>query len=146
MDLFCTEMKGLMSQYNGGSVAPTRCELASRRTTLRIAISLLLCAGLIKGGQGIEGSEGHLKGLSLEQLGNIEVTTASKQPVKVARTPAAIYVITQEDIRRSGATSIPEVLRVAPGVEVARIDAVKWSVGIRGFGSRLSRAVLVVIH
>jgi iron complex outermembrane receptor protein len=83
--------------------------------------------------------------LSLEQLGNTEVTTVSKEPVKVARTPAAIYVITQEDIRRSGATSIPEALRLAPGVEVARIDSVRWSVGVRGFGSRLSRAVLVLI-
>src|SRR5438093_5662739 len=83
--------------------------------------------------------------MSLEDLGDIEVTTASKEPVKASLTPAAIYVITQEDIRRSGATSIPEVLRLAPGIEVARIDAVKWSVGIRGFGSRLSRSVLVVI-
>ena len=88
---------------------------------------------------------GGLKGLSLEQLGEIEVTTASKQPVQVNRTPAAIYVITQEDIRRSGATSLPEALRLAPGVDVARIDSVKWSIGIRGFGSRLSRAVLVLI-
>src|SRR5204863_7354554 len=127
-----------MGQYSGGSVAPPRFDLDSCRTTLRIAVSLLLLAGLIKGDPGSQGSAGHLKGLSLEQLGNIEVTTASKQPVKVARTPAAIYVITQEDIRRSGATSIPEVLRLAPGVEVARIDAVKWSIGIRGFGSRLS--------
>ena len=86
-----------------------------------------------------------LKGLSLEQLGKIEVTTVSKQPVKVARTPAAIHVITQEDIRRSGITTFPEILRLAPGVEVARIDSVKWSIGIRGFGSRLSRALLVLI-
>jgi iron complex outermembrane receptor protein len=88
---------------------------------------------------------GGLKGLSLAQLGEIEVTTATKQPVQVNKTPAAIYVITQEDIRRSGATSLPEALRLAPGVDVARIDSVKWSIGIRGFGSRLSRSVLVVI-
>jgi iron complex outermembrane receptor protein len=88
---------------------------------------------------------GSLKGLSLEQLGNIEVTTVSKDPVKVMRTPAAIYVITQEDIRRSGVTSLPEALRLAPGVEVARIDSVKWAIGIRGFQSRLSRDVLVLI-
>src|SRR4051812_8650972 len=50
--------------------------------------------------------------VSLEDLGNIEVTTASKEPVAVSKTPAAIYVITAEDIRRSGATSIPEVLRL----------------------------------
>ncbi len=90
-------------------------------------------------------TEGGLKRLSLEQLGNTEVTTASKEPVKVTRTPAAIYVITQEDIQRSGATSIPEVLRLAPGVEVSRIDSDKWSLGVRGFESRLSRSVLVLI-
>ena len=91
------------------------------------------------------GSEGRLKGLSLEQLGNIEVITASKSPVKLSQTAAAVYVITQEDIRRSGVTSLPEALRLAPGVDVAQIDSVKWAVGIRGFQSRLSREVLVLI-
>jgi iron complex outermembrane recepter protein len=83
--------------------------------------------------------------MNLEQLGNIEVTTVSKEPMKLSRTPAAIYVITQEDIKRSGATTIPEALRLAPGVEVARMDSVKWAIGIRGFETRLSRAVLVLI-
>jgi iron complex outermembrane receptor protein len=91
------------------------------------------------------GLQDRLKGLSLDQLGNIEVTTTTKEPVTVTRTPAAVYVITQDDIRRSGATSIPEALRLAPGVEVARIDSVKWAIGIRGFQSRLSRDVLVLI-
>jgi iron complex outermembrane receptor protein len=86
-----------------------------------------------------------LRELSLEQLGKIEVTTASKEPEALWKTPAAIFVITQEDIQRSGATSIPEALRLAPGVEVARIDSNKWSIGIRGFGSRLARSVLVLI-
>ena len=108
-------------------------------------MSLHLLAGLINGDQAGQGQAEHLNGLSLAQLGNIEVTTASKVPVKINRTPAAIYVITQEDIRRSGATSLPQALRLAPGMNVARIDGVKWSVGIRGFGSRLSRGVLVVI-
>ncbi len=92
-----------------------------------------------------EEAVGHLTQISLEDLGNIEVTTASKEPMKASLTPAAIYVITQEDIRRSGATSIPEVLRLAPGVEVARIDSDTWSVGVRGFGGSLSRSVLVLI-
>src|SRR5205823_6370468 len=83
--------------------------------------------------------------MSLEDLGDIEVTTVSKEPVKASQTPAAIYVITQEDIRRSGATSIPEALRLAPGVEVARVDSNTWSLGVRGFGSALSRSVLVLI-
>ncbi len=86
-----------------------------------------------------------LKQLTLEQLGNIEVTTAQRAPEQVRKTSAAIYVITQEDIERSGATTIPEALRLAPGVEIARIDSNKWSIGIRGFGSRLSRDVLVLI-
>jgi iron complex outermembrane recepter protein len=86
-----------------------------------------------------------LKSLSLEELSQIEVTTPSKQPVKAFQTPSAIFVITGEDIRRSGATTIPAALRLAPGVEVARIDANKWAIGIRGFGSRLTRSVLVLI-
>jgi iron complex outermembrane recepter protein len=86
-----------------------------------------------------------LKQLSLAQLGNVEVTTTSKEPETVWRTPAAIYVITQEDIRRSGASSVPEVLRLAPGVEVARIDSNQWAVGIRGFGNSFSKSVLVLI-
>ena len=86
-----------------------------------------------------------LKNLSLEELSQIEVTTPSKEPVPAFRSPSAIYVITGEDIRRSGATSIPEALRLAPGVEVARIDGSNWSIGIRGFGSDLTRSVLVLI-
>lgn len=86
-----------------------------------------------------------LKSLTLEQLGNVEVTTVSKEPEAVWKTPAAIYVITQEDIQRSGASNIPEALRLAPGVEVARITTGEYAIGIRGFNSRLSRSVLVLI-
>jgi iron complex outermembrane receptor protein len=80
-------------------------------------------------------ASGQLKELCLKQLGNVEVITASKEPEEVWDTPAAIYVLTQEDIRRSGATSIPEVLHLVPGVEVEQIDSGSWAVGIRGFGS-----------
>ncbi|MGH9717773.1 MAG: TonB-dependent receptor plug domain-containing protein [Candidatus Acidiferrales bacterium] len=86
-----------------------------------------------------------LKQLSLEQLGDVEVTTVSKEPEEVWKTPAAIFVLTSEDIRRSGATTIPDVLRLVPGVEVAQIDSDHWSVGIRGFGSEFSKSVLVLI-
>ncbi len=89
-------------------------------------------------------TENPVKGLSLEQLGNVQVTT-TRTPEKARNTPAAIFVITSDDIQRAGVTTIPEALRLAPGVEVARIDGNKWSVGIRGFGSRLSRDVLVLI-
>jgi iron complex outermembrane receptor protein len=83
--------------------------------------------------------------MSLEQLGNVEITTASKEPEELKRTPAAIYVLTQEDIRRSGATTIPELLRLVPGVEVARIDSDHWAVGVRGFGGEFSKSLLVLI-
>ncbi|MGB6722518.1 MAG: TonB-dependent receptor [Terracidiphilus sp.] len=86
-----------------------------------------------------------LNHLSLEELGNVEVTTVSKDPQTVQKTPAAVYVITHDDIVRSGATSIPEALRLAPGVEVARIDADHWSVAIRGFAGQFSKSLLVLI-
>ena len=87
----------------------------------------------------------NLKQLSLEQLGDVEVTSVSKDPQQLMKTPSAIFVITQEDIRRSGATSIPEALRLAPGVEVARIDADHWSVAIRGLAGQFSKDLLVLI-
>jgi iron complex outermembrane receptor protein len=86
-----------------------------------------------------------LNQMSLEQLGNVKVTTASKEPEQVWQTPAAIYVLTQDDIRRSGATTIPELLRLVPGVEVARIDSDHWAVGVRGFGGEFSKSLLVLI-
>src|SRR5665213_2485716 len=107
-----------------------------------MVLGQLNCA---RAAQDIQETPADLKQLSLEQLGNVEVTTASKEPEEVWNTPAAIYVLTQEDIRRSGATSIPELLRLVPGVEVARIDSDHWSVGVRGFGSEFSKSVLVLI-
>ena len=86
-----------------------------------------------------------LNQLSLEELGNVEITTVSKDPQPVQQTAAAVYVITQEDIQRSGATSLPEALRLAPGVEVARIDADHWSVAVRGFAGQFSKSLLVLI-
>src|SRR5271166_2524586 len=86
-----------------------------------------------------------LKNLTLEQLSAIEVTSPSKDPTPAFRSPVAIFVITGDDIRRAGISTIPDALRLAPGVEVARIDGSKWSIGIRGFGTRLSRDVLVLI-
>lgn len=80
--------------------------------------------------------------LSLEDLMNISV---SKRPQKVADSAAAVFVITQEDIRRSGATSIPEALRMVPGLEVARIDENKWAIGSRGFNGRFDNKLLVLI-
>jgi iron complex outermembrane receptor protein len=86
-----------------------------------------------------------LTDLSLEDLMNIEVTSVSRKEQKLSQTAAAVFVISQEDIHRSGAANIPDVLRMAPGVNVARIDASTWAVSIRGFNSRYSDKILVLI-
>src|SRR6202049_1418484 len=83
--------------------------------------------------------------MSMEDLMNMQVTSVSKRTQKVADAAAAIFVITQEDIRRSGATSIPEALRLVPGLEVARIDENKWAIGSRGFNGRFDNKLLVLI-
>lgn len=73
------------------------------------------------------------------------VSTVERKQSTVGRTPAAVYVITREMIRRSGARYVPEVLRMAPGVQVAQIDANKWAVSIRGFNGRFANKLLVQI-
>ena len=86
-----------------------------------------------------------LRELTLEQLGRLEVTTVSKQPAEVWRTPAAITVLTQDEIRRSGVTTLPELLRLVGGVQVSRQDSSHWAVGIRGLTNAFSKALLVLI-
>jgi iron complex outermembrane receptor protein len=114
-----------------------------------VLVTLFVLAGLVNQSfadpQAEQANPTPLRQLSLAELGNVEVTTTSKEPEQVWKTSAAIYVLTQDDIRRSGATSIPEVLRLVPGVEVARINSNVWSVGVRGFGSSFSKSVLVLI-
>ena len=87
----------------------------------------------------------NLKALSLEQLGNVVVTTQSKEPTEIWNTPAAVYVLTQEDIRRSGAATIPDLLRTVPGLDVAELEGNIWAVGIRGFNSAFSKDILLLI-
>jgi iron complex outermembrane receptor protein len=82
---------------------------------------------------------------SLEDLMNIQVTSVSKKEQKLSKTGAAVFVITQEDIRRSGATNIPDLLRMAPGVDVARVDANRWAISIRGSSDQHADKVLVLV-
>lgn len=86
-----------------------------------------------------------LADLSLEELGLVEITSVSKTPEPLFAAPASVYVITRDDIVRSGVTSIPEALRLAPGVEVARRGANAWSIAIRGFNGDLSNKLLVLL-
>jgi iron complex outermembrane receptor protein len=86
-----------------------------------------------------------LTNTSIEDLMNIEVSSVSKKGQPISRTAAAVYVITQEDIRRSGMTSIPELLRMVPGMDVAQINANNWAVSTRGFNDRVASRLLVLI-
>jgi iron complex outermembrane receptor protein len=86
-----------------------------------------------------------LKELSLEELMNVRVSTASRISEPLFTAPVAAYVITREEILRSGARSLPEALRLAPGVEVARENTHSWNITIRGFNSDLSNKLLVLI-
>jgi outer membrane cobalamin receptor len=138
-------------RQNATGVAPDAQARPTAKGVQRTAlIVLFLLTGLVNQSfaapQEDQGSGEHLKQLSLAELGNVEVTTTSKEPEKIWKTSAAIYVLTQDDIRRSGATSIPEVLRLVPGVEVARINSNSWSVGIRGFGSAFRGHLLIAHH
>src|ERR1051326_7971157 len=86
-----------------------------------------------------------LKKLSLEDLFAMEVTSVSKKPEKLSETAAAIHVVTDEDIRRSGALSIPEALRDIPGVEVAQVDSRQYAITARGFNGTVANKLLVLI-
>jgi iron complex outermembrane receptor protein len=86
----------------------------------------------------------NLGDLSIEQLLNLEVTTVSRNETRLNRAPAAVAVLTGEDIRESGATSIPEALRAVPGLDVARISANRWGISSRGFNDEYANKLLVL--
>ncbi len=83
--------------------------------------------------------------LSVEDLLKVEVTSVAKKVQSLNDAAAAVFVISNEDIKRSGATTIPDALRLAPGLDVARIDANKWAVSSRGFNGRFANKLLVLI-
>lgn len=86
-----------------------------------------------------------LSSKSIEDLMNIEVTSVSRKEQKISQVAAAIFVITPEDIRRSGATNIPDLLRMVPGLDVAQINASNWAISARGFNLQFANKLLVLI-
>jgi iron complex outermembrane receptor protein len=112
---------------------------------MAVALAGIAAPGVFGQGSAPQSKTVDLTQASLEDLMNIEVTSVSKKEQTLARTGAAVFVITQEDIHRSGATNIPDVLRMAPGVDVAQIDANRWAISIRGFNASYSNKVLVLI-
>jgi iron complex outermembrane receptor protein len=93
----------------------------------------------------VSGPAAKFKKMSLDELMNVEVTSVAKRESTVGQSPAAIFVVSQEDIRRSGATSIPEALRSVPGLEVAQTNSNNWAISARGFNSTGANKLLVLI-
>jgi iron complex outermembrane receptor protein len=107
----------------------------------------LVCAASASAQQtnATEATPEQLKKLSIEDLMNLDVTSVAKQPQPYAQAPAAIEVITADDILRSGASSLPEALRLADGLEVAQISSSSWAISARGFNNGLGNKLLVMM-
>ena len=88
---------------------------------------------------------GSLVDYSLEQLADVVVTSVARQETRLSEAPASVFVISGAEIRRSGATSLPEALRLAPNLQVARADAHDYAISARGFGSALANKLLVLV-
>ena len=91
------------------------------------------------------GSATALKKLSVEELMNVVVTSVSRRAEPLSHAASAIQVVTQDDIRRSGATSLPEALRLASNLQVAQVDSRQWAISARGFNSTTANKLLVLI-
>jgi iron complex outermembrane receptor protein len=90
-------------------------------------------------------SAGDLSRLSLEELMDVEVTSVSKRPERLGGAAASIFVISAEDIRRSGVTTLPEALRLAPNLHVAQAHASGYAISARGFNNSAANKLLVLI-
>jgi outer membrane receptor protein involved in Fe transport len=111
------------------------------------AILVLLGGALYHGAAQDDNVEdvAHLKGLPLEEILKVQIWTASRKEETAIQTAAAVTVITQEDIRRSGVTSIPEALRLSPGIHVARMSSHEWAISSRGLLSSVGNKLQVLI-
>lgn len=112
---------------------------------MKRSIPIGVALGLLMAAVPLAAQTPSLDELSLQDLLAVEVTSVARKEQTVARTAAAVYVITADDIRRSGATTLPDVLRMAPGFSVSQLNAGAWSVTSRGFGGLYANKLLVLI-
>src|SRR5580700_3114222 len=124
---------------HGGTPGRARCVLSV------LASLALLVAHAPARADGDYAAINDLKGLSVEQLMNVQVTSVARHPEKLLESASAVQVITQEDIRRSGATSLAEVLRLADNLQVAQKNYHDWAISARGFNTALANKLLVMI-
>ncbi len=121
-----------------------RTDVSAQQGPRQVFAVMALALALRAEGNG-ESRPASLADLSPEELTKIEVSSAARKEQKLLQVPAAAYVITADEMRRSGATTIPEVLRAVPGIQVAQIDSNIWAVTARGFKGRGANKILVLI-
>lgn len=114
------------------------------RTCIRV-IATVLAATALPSSSLAQARVPDLTQVSIEDLMKIEITAAGRKEQRATDVAAAVFVITQDDIRRSGMTSVPDLLRMAPGVDVAQINSNKWAVSVRGFNGMYANKLLVLI-
>ena len=114
--------------------------------------SRALCRALATGalaalstGAWAQAAKPDLADLSLEELADVTITSVSRRAERLSDAAASVFVITQDDIRRSGANSLPEVLRLAPNLQVARVDATQYAISARGFNNAIGNKLLVLV-
>ena len=117
-----------------------RCAVVGTLAVVACALPLREAQSNIVVARGVD-----LADLSLEELGDIVVTSVSRRQERLAAAPASIYVITRDDIRRAGVTSLPEALRLAPNLQVARADTNQYAISARGSNAVLANKLLVLI-
>ncbi|HYS50433.1 MAG TPA: TonB-dependent receptor [Burkholderiales bacterium] len=117
--------------------------LARVRWRLALVFNVLFLASAGVGAQLMRVAD--LADMSIEELGNIQITSVSKHTERLSDAPAAIFVITGDDIHRSGATRLAEALRLAPNLEVARVSASSYAISARGFNNTIANKLLVLI-
>ncbi|HEX4645825.1 MAG TPA: TonB-dependent receptor plug domain-containing protein, partial [Verrucomicrobiae bacterium] len=130
----------------GGRFAQRTFSWRRRALLMNGCAAVLLWAATLDTSRAVEigTNQTDLAEMTLEKLMEIDVTSVSKKAEKLSESPAAISVLTQDDIRRSGATSIPEALRLIPGLDVAQVDSQQWAISARGFNDVFANKLLVL--
>ena len=119
--------------------------MRGRHALLAGALLALLALLASRTAMATDGGDEALADLSLEELLSVEITTLSRKAEDLGRAPAAVFVISRADIRRSGARTLPDLLRMVPGMQIAQIDGNKWAVTARGANGRFANKLLVLM-
>src|SRR5437667_3039401 len=125
-----------------GTASSSTCSMQAR-CRRALVFNVFFLASAVVGAQTMRVAD--IADLSIEELGNIQIISVSRHAERLSDAPAAIFVITGEDIRRSGATRLPEALRLAPNLEVARSSASSYAISARGFNNTIANKLLVLI-